>query len=469
MQDTQRYDLAVVGGGFAGLVAANRARQLGRSVVVLEQGEDELYACNSRFAGGVLHISYRNLRETPAELAQAMREITGGSADDALVDALSVAAPRAVAWLREEGVEIDGSGPVGWRQHLLAPARPPVTNLVWKELGADMTLRLLERNLARRGGTLLRGARARRLAMSDGVCSGVEIERKGAAQTIQALAVLLADGGFQANPDLVGRHISSAPRALKQRCAPSSVGDGLRMAQEAGAGTVGLETFYGHLITRDAMQNDNLWPYPQLDELAATGVLVDAGGRRFADEGQGGVFLSNAVAKLADPLGAVAVFDETIWQGAGRAAAVPPNPVLVEAGGTVHSAPTLAELAAKAGLPRETLERTVRDYNEALAAGRTGELQPARTARRHKPVAIAKPPYYAAPVCCGITFTTGGICIDRGGRVLRPDRSAIAGLYAAGSCTGGLDGGPLRGYIGGLMKAIAFGLLAVEDAAARST
>jgi fumarate reductase flavoprotein subunit len=60
----------------------------------------------------------------------------------------------------------------------------------------------------------------------------------------------------------------------------------------------------------------------------------------------------------------------------------------------------------------------------------------------------------------------GGITIDAAARVLRPDRAPIAGLYAAGSNTGGLDGGRACGYAGGLMKAIVFGLLAAENAAA---
>ena len=33
----------------------------------------------------------------------------------------------------------------------------------------------------------------------------------------------------------------------------------------------------------------------------------------------------------------------------------------------------------------------------------------------------------------------------------------IAGLYAAGSCTGGLEGGPMAGYLGGLGKALTTG------------
>jgi fumarate reductase flavoprotein subunit len=61
----------------------------------------------------------------------------------------------------------------------------------------------------------------------------------------------------------------------------------------------------------------------------------------------------------------------------------------------------------------------------------------------------------------------GGIAIDGNGRVRRPDASTIEGLYAAGGCTGGLEGGGALGYVGGLIKACVFGLRAAEDAARR--
>ena len=60
----------------------------------------------------------------------------------------------------------------------------------------------------------------------------------------------------------------------------------------------------------------------------------------------------------------------------------------------------------------------------------------------------------------------GGVRINAHGQVLRPDNTAIPGLYAAGATTGGLEGGPAVGYAGGLMKALTFGLLAAEHVAA---
>ena len=56
-----QYDVVVIGAGIAGLVAANRAAQLGKRVVVLEKSEDESYLCNSRYTYGTFHINFTDV------------------------------------------------------------------------------------------------------------------------------------------------------------------------------------------------------------------------------------------------------------------------------------------------------------------------------------------------------------------------------------------------------------------------
>ncbi|NQU71413.1 MAG: FAD-binding protein, partial [Rhodospirillales bacterium] len=70
------------------------------------------------------------------------------------------------------------------------------------------------------------------------------------------------------------------------------------------------------------------------------------------------------------------------------------------------------------------------------------------------------------PLCAGITVTMGGVAVDGSARVIRPDDTPIAGLYAAGSTVGGIEGGPRAGYVGGLISAFLLGLVAAESAAA---
>ena len=93
-------DLVVVGGGIAGLTAANRAAALGCRVVVLEKGEDEGYPCNSRIATGVLNVAHSDPHSDPAVLRQAIEADTEGYAAPALADALATTAGRSMPWLR---------------------------------------------------------------------------------------------------------------------------------------------------------------------------------------------------------------------------------------------------------------------------------------------------------------------------------------------------------------------------------
>lgn len=462
MSSRSDFDVVVVGGGLGGLSAACRAAQLGLKVAVLERGTEVQYLCNTRFSGGILHINGHNVEEPAEGLVKAIGEMTLGHADVDLAQALAVDARRAVSWLREEGAKYIRVGQIVWQQHVLAPPRPITPGLDWKGRGPDVTLRTLEANLVKRGGVLYRGTAALGLLESQGACGGVEAESGGKRVQFGAKAVVIADGGFQGNLDLIGKHICAAPAKIKQRGAATGVGDGMRMAQALGAAVTDLGAFYGHMLSRDSFDNDKVWPYPQLDELGTAGIVVNGQGERFTDEGMGGICVANMIARLADPLSTWAIFDEGIWNGPGKDARIPANPNLVKAGGCVHQAGSLRQLAEIIGVPAERFELTVAGYNAALGAGTLSVLKPARSTTRIKAMPISKPPYYAVPLCAGITYTMGGLAIDPHGQVQRQGGGAIRGLYAAGASTGGLEGGDGIGYVGGLIKAATFGLRSAE-------
>ena len=163
---------------------------------------------------------------------------------------------------------------------------------------------------------------------------------------------------------------------------------------------------------------------------------------------------------------ATVIMGPEIWDQVGADGIAPPNPLLLDHGGTLIEAPDANSLAAAIGVPAGALQATLADYNQAFADGRLAELNPVRGEGRHEAYSLGTGPYCAIRVCAGVTNTMGGIDIDENCRVLKPEGSAIGGLYAAGSCTGGLEGGPNVGYVGGLIKAFAFGLIAADHAAA---
>jgi fumarate reductase flavoprotein subunit len=464
------YDVIVIGAGIAGLVTANRAAELGRRVAVLETSTDEKYICNSRYAYGTFHINFAGLDMPEDALTAKIEAATAGFARKDLARAVAKDGRRLMQWLKAEGIQLVNLG--GYGTNVLSPPWRTGYGLTWENYGADVALQRLEANFLKRQGRILRGHRASALRQIPG---GIEIavEQAGAAtpaKKFQAPAVVIADGGFQANHDMLRKGgVSPAPEKLLARNGGTAVGDGLRMALGLGAAvSSGMNNIYGHLHSRDAMSSTKHWPRPVADDLAAAGIVLDAGGRRFTDEGLGGIWITNAIARLPDPLGTTIIFDQAIWDGPpGRNHAQPPNPLVVEAGGTLHRADTLAELAAKIGMPAQALSDAVGEYNNAVDAGSLQRLSPPR---RNDPIRawpIKTAPFYAMPICAAITNTMGGIVVDGDARVLDVNQRPIPGLYAAGSTVGGLDGGPHAGYVGGLIKAT-FGLRAAETIAGKA-
>ncbi|RPI47366.1 MAG: FAD-binding protein [Betaproteobacteria bacterium] len=460
-------DVAVIGAGMAGLVAANRAAQLGLKALVLEQSAAEKYLCNSRYTGGTLHIAYCDIMADADELMRTITESTQGHVRPELARMFADEGRRVVRWLQDEGSRFLKASPAPYHRWVLAPPGRVRPGLDWEGRSGDVLLRMLEANLVKRGGALMRGVRARALVSAEGACTGLDAITADGAMRIDARAVVIADGGFQADPELVGRYITPHPQRLMQRNAGTGRGDGLRMAQAIGAALIGTDRFYGHVLSRDALHNAQLWPYPYLDSLVAAAIVVASAGERFADEGAGGVSIANMIAHLADPLDAWVVFDQASWETAGKHGLIPANPHLPRVGGTLHTATDLETLARTAGITASALAQTVTRYNAALAQGRSTTLAPPRSAKKGKPQPIATPPYYAAPVCAGITYTMGGVMIDEHARALDAERRPLPGLYVAGAAAGGLEGGPAIGYVGGLVKCGVTGLRAAEHIADR--
>src|SRR5579862_2052916 len=464
---TQSADVVIVGGGLAGLSAAIRVAEYGLKAVVLEQGEGEKYLCNSRITMGVFQVALHDMLGGAESLRAAIDEATRGYVTAALRDKYAAEAGQALRWLIGLGIRTIKAGAATRNLATLAPPVPRQPGLHWQGRAGDVMLHTLSAKLETLGGRLERGIRARELVMQDACCVGVVATRGDETHRFAARAIVLADGGFQTNPDLVRRFISQRPERLLQRNAKSGRGDALLMAEAVGAKLTDMECFYGHVQARDAMDDPELWPYPTIDFPIAAGIAVDQRGKRFTDEGLAGVAVANAIARLDDPLGAVAIFDEAIWQASGKTYVMSANPFLIETGATLHRGETIEAVAKMAGLPPATID-TVARHNEAVAARKLSELDPPRSddighVWGSRAMPIVTPPFYAVPLCAGITYTMGGLAIEPGARVLHREGHAIEGLYAAGGTIGGLEGGPVVGYSGGLAKALTFGKIAGES------
>jgi fumarate reductase flavoprotein subunit len=446
--------------------------ELGCSVLLLEAGSDEKYAANSRYAGGVFHLVFQDLRSDPEVLKRKIVEACPGLRDTTLAGALATDGARVVDWLAQHGAEFGRGGEYPFMGNMLMPFSLRETGFHnhWRGKGGDQLLQRLEAAFVAAGGRFIRGARARELRMFNGRCIGLFAGlADGSELAVDARAVLLADGGFQGNPDMVREFISPRPEHLCKRGAGTGYGDGIRMARSAGAALTGMDKFYGHVQCKGALTDESLWPYPVLDIVASASIVVDGTGRRFTDEGLGGVAVANAIAALDEPLSSYVILDEAIWTGPGRAFLLPPNPALEQLKSTIVRSDDLDSLAGKLGIAADALRETVRDYNHALAHDCPDTLWPRRTVRpatlSTAPSPIQGPSFLAIPLCAGITYTMGGIVIDADGKALDDQGRAIPGLYAAGATTGGIEGGETAGYVGGLAKAAVFGLRSAEAVA----
>jgi len=466
------YDVITIGGGFSGLVTACRAAELGLKAAVLEARNEDRYPCSSRYSTGVCNVMGLAILAAPDVLYQALIDGSGGAANPELARAIADNGKRTIEWLTGEGARFvtralqkDAPG-----QKVLAPPRRLSAGLDWEGRGGDVLMRRLEQNLGNRGGVLMRGTRVVELIVENGACAGVVAEQDGRRSKIAARAVVIADGGFAANPQMVAQWITARADCVLARVGPGAHGDGIRMAEAAGAAIGGFGAFYGHVHHRDAMTNPRLWPYPHLDAVAEVAVLIGPDGRRFTDEGQGGVCQANAIARLADPLSTFLIMDDAMWQAEPKlTTTVAANPAMVAAEGKLVSAPDLDTLAAHIGVPPAALAETVRAHNAAVANKDFARLAVPRSVEKHRPLAFSVPPFHAVPLCAGITGTMGGIVIDANAQARTRDGDALPGLYAVGTPVAGLEGGPRAGYVGGLSKAFILGLLAAEHMAKVAT
>ena len=265
-------DIAVVGAGFAGLVAAVRAQEHGARVAVVEQTSAAPSWSNSRLAGGNFVAaggsprSRRNRSPSGSSDGWARR-------DEALIRAWADASGRSYRWLAAHGarfVHLRG-------KPVLAPVRPNRAGIVWEGRGCDVTLRRLHAEFLQRGGFFRGHTRARELLLENGRIVGLIVERQepAARLAIDSRAVILADGGFAANATLLRKYAKLArPEQLAARGAGSGTGAGIEMALAVGADFASPEALFGHLMHRDALWNQQLNHYPFLDGVAVGAIVV---------------------------------------------------------------------------------------------------------------------------------------------------------------------------------------------------
>ena len=458
-------DVVVVGAGNAAMCAALAAREHGAQVVVLERAPETERGGNSSFTAGAMRVVYESVEDlrwllpdlTDAEWANTdfgtypssrflddMGRVTDYRADPDLVEVLITESHSTLRWMGEKGVRF---APAYGRQAFKQDGRFRFWGgLTVEVVGGGPGLVEAEHNAAAASGVrIVYGARATSLVHDEAGVHGVRVRAGQDIATITAGAVVLACGGFQADPAWRASYLGRDWDLAKVRGTRFNTGDGLRMALEAGAAPAGHWSGchavawdfnapeFGDLAVGDGFQKHS-YPF---------GIVINRLGRRFLDEGAD--FRNYTYAKygrvILEQPGQFAwqVFDQKV-SGLLRdeyrirevtKVQADTLPGLADRMGDVDVKGFIAEVerynaAVQTGVP---FDPTILDGRgtDGLAVPKSNWANP-----------IDEPPFVAYKVTCGITFTFGGIRITPETKVVDQAGVPVGGLFAAGEIVGGL-------------------------------
>jgi tricarballylate dehydrogenase len=485
----------VVGAGNAALCAALAARETGAAVLVLERAPEKERGGNTAFTAGAMRVAYSGLADieelvpdltdqeksitdfgsyTEEQFFDDMARVTGSRSDPDLVELLVTRSFRTLRWMRGKGVRFT---PIYGRQAFKVDGRFTFWGGLTLETygGGPGLIEALSKAAAREGIDISYGSRALRLLTDENRVVGVRVRKDGVTHDIAAGSVVLASGGFQSNVEWRTRYLGPGWDLAKVRGTRFNTGDGIRMALEAdampwgnwsGCHAVGWELnapAFGDLAVGDSFQKHS-YPF---------GILVNARGQRFVDEGAD--FRNYTYAKygrevLAQP-GQFAwqIFDAKVshlLRDEYRIRQV-----------TKVTADTLEGLAAKLdGVDPQGFLETMRAYNAAVAQDvpfnpnvKDGRGTPGLDLPKSNWAnTLDQAPFEAYAITCGITFTFGGLQINTDAQVMDVDGSAIPGLFACGELVGGIF---YFNYPGGtgLTNGAVFGRIAGASAGTAAT
>ena len=459
MDFARDYDVLVIGGGNAGIAAAIDARRGGARVLVLECAPRAMRGGNSRHVRnlrcmhdaptGVLTEAYRE-----DEYWKDLQNVTGGRTDEKLARLAIRSSLACAEWMTAIGVRFQPS--LSGTLHLSR------TNAFFLG-GGKALLNAYYRCAETLGVDIVYDAEVLGLDAREGLFRCAHVKVGGVEREVTAKALVAAAGGFEANYEWLTEAWGPSAQNFLVRGTPYNRGAVLRSLLDQGVKSVGDPT-QCHAVAIDARA-------PRFDggivtrvDCVSLGIVVNAEGRRFYDEGED--FWPKRYA---------------VW---GRLVAQQPGQIayaIVDAraeGRFIPSvyppvkAASIGELASRLGLPVAQVEATVREYNAAVREGTfdhttlddcaTEGLAPPKThwARR-----LEVAPFAAYPLRPGITFTYLGVVVDEEARIRMADDSPSRNMFAAGEIMAGNVLG--KGYLAGIGMTIgtAFGRVAGREVA----
>lgn len=437
------WDVVVIGGGNAGVVAAMAAHDLGARVLIVERAPRHMRGGNSRHTRNIRCVHEPDRFSSGAyhfdELWRDLCSVGEGPNNEDLARLTVSESATMLDWMYGHGAR--------WQRPLAGTLHLDRTNRFFLGGGKSL-LNHYYNELGRRGGiSVAYDAKVEDLQMTGNRCESVIVSVGSAQHRVRARSVVCASGGFEASLDWLREYWGDAVDGYIIRGTPYNDGHVLARLFAAGAAREGQERGF-HAIAVDARS-------PRFDGGIATrqdaiplGIVVNRDALRFHDEGFDvwPACYAHWGGHIARQPGQFAV---ALWDSKVNGLFLPP---LYGA----YSASSVRELASSVGLSADALTSTVDEYNVAVVSDGPFDhkvLDKCHTSglaipKSHWAQRLDKPPYYAVKLRPGITFTYMGVRVRDDGRVLMLDGQPFDNIYAAGEIMSGniLSTGYLAGF-----------------------
>mgnify|MGYP004641773553 FL=1 len=433
-------DVIVVGGGGAGMAAATRLAQLGKSVILVEK---------SGFLGGAISVSGGNQVVMGSQL-----QIDNGVADDSVESMVADFEANGANKNNKEILTLFAENVGATTDWLVASC-----GITFEEGLHQLGEYSHNRELAYTGGgagfaeamrkaveeagvQVLLNTKAESLIADNGTVTGVKAASSDADYTLTAGNVVLATGGYGANKDMLTDEMKSA---LYYGPA-SSTGEGIQMAQAVGAQTANME--YGKRYPNGIEVSEGMAKSTIAGNIVGwtmSAILVNKDGNRVVNEKASNRTILEEELKQEGGELYLLLDAETFeaWKAKLAPAGISDADIekYLEANGTATPVfahgETLEEAAAAAGINADNLKATVEKYNGFVAKGSDDDFGRAAT---YLTKTIGEGPYYIVEQKPRFATTMGGLVINTSMQVLNEAGEPISGLYAAGENCGQVMG-----------------------------
>ena len=453
---TSNYDVVVIGAGGAGFSAAITARNAGANVVLLEKMP--AVGGNSLISGAEMNAAKNWVQpklgindDSPELHAEDTFKGGDGKGDMKVINVMTHQALDAAKWCRDYlGVRFEDDNLFFFGGHSRKRALIPVGHT-----GTEFIAKF-QAKADELGIPVITNMKAEELIKNkDGRVVGVKATMDGSEYTFNAKGgVVLATGGFGANPEMVKKYNPKIDERFKTTDAPGSTGEALYMAERAGAELVNM----GYIQT-----------YPICDPLSgAIELIADA---RF----DGAIMLNQEGKRFVEELQRRDVLSEAILNQTGQYCWVLWNDNIGKISNTVKAHANEYEAFTKQGImttcddlkciadftkiPFDQLQKTVKRVSDMAGKGNDKDFN-----HRSGLVDMQQGKYYVIKAVPSTHHTMGGVRINEKAEALTAEGKVIPGLWAAGEVTGVTHG---TNRLGGnaYTDIIVFGRIAGEAAA----